>query len=761
MAISMFGSKEQLAKLLATEDIHVRINKELGTAAFDTKNRILYLPDWSLKDRDVLDLLTGHEVGHALWTLNDNWQAAAKQELYHKGILNIVEDARIEKKIKRKYPGITKQFVKGYKKLANDNFFWKAGEQPEDFDFINRLNLHFKMGALSGIPFYDTDEQALVDMVADVESWQDVLDATIALMSYAADNMDEYDEDWDPMEFRGLGAPGESNGDKDEGTAEGDESNAPKGSAGDDGQDGNENGDTVSSDISADLKEKLEDLMSMLPDDLASTQDRFDEKMEELTNSSEEKRDQIVYFSLPEANLKTILLGYKDCLKEMQQKQIDIETSNKEVYSDSPHAPCVVDYLEKFTKFKNSSQKIINYMVKEFERKKAAKEYRRESISKTGVLDVNKLYSYKYNEDIFLKKILKPDGKNHGMIMLVDWSGSMNQHLHDTIKQMLTLVWFCNKVNIPFEVYAFSNNYRSQEKYRKEDESQETWAKRVIGSQPWIEKVGNACFDRDNFKLLNFFSSRMNASQLNNMAKIMWRIGQGFSNRYYHQEEWGNFELGATPLVEGLVTMNKIIPMFKNYHKIDKMNLIVLSDGDGNTELGSVKTVEGSEYMSTRYATRGNLFLEDPLTKRTYNMADMHEEDGYWPRASKMQERAILCLLKDRYDLNVVGIFLDSSANGKALSARTLKSFIGDKFFNKEGHDKARKECRKTGCAGVNQIGYNEYYIVPTGTIREVETSLDVDRTMTVGKITNAFKKQQSNKFGNKILVNRMMDIIC
>ena len=174
MAVSMFGSKEQLAKLLATEDIHVRINKELGTAAFDTKNRILYLPDWSLKDRDVLDLLTGHEVGHALWTLNDNWQAAAKQELYHKGILNIVEDARIEKKIKRKYPGITKQFVKGYKKLANDNFFWKAGDQPEDFDFINRLNLHFKMGALSGIPFYDADEQALVDMVAGVESWQDV-----------------------------------------------------------------------------------------------------------------------------------------------------------------------------------------------------------------------------------------------------------------------------------------------------------------------------------------------------------------------------------------------------------------------------------------------------------------------------------------------------------------------------------------------------------------------------------------------------------
>ena len=30
----------------------------------------------------------------------------------------------------------------------------------------------------------------------------------------------------------------------------------------------------------------------------------------------------------------------------------------------------------------------------------------------------------------------------------------------DTVKQLFNLVWFCKKVNIPFEVYAFSSEYK-------------------------------------------------------------------------------------------------------------------------------------------------------------------------------------------------------------------------------------------------------------------------------------------------------------
>ena len=115
-----------------------------------------------------------------------------------------------------------------------------------------------------------------------------------------------------------------------------------------------------------------------------------------------------------------------------------------------------VDYMvQKFNEFKKSSNKDVNNLVKEFEMKKSADSYSRSATARTGMLDMNKLHTYKYNEDIFKKITVIPEGKNHGLVFLLDWSGSMHYQLEDTLKQLYKLVWFCRKVQIPFEVYAF------------------------------------------------------------------------------------------------------------------------------------------------------------------------------------------------------------------------------------------------------------------------------------------------------------------
>ena len=117
----MIDSKTQLAKLLATEDITVRHSMKAKTASFDVKNRVLTLPNWVASgnlDEDVIDLFTGHEVGHAIWTALNDWEKAIITDKLHKGITNVVEDARIEKRIKLKYPGLVRNFTKGYKELA-------------------------------------------------------------------------------------------------------------------------------------------------------------------------------------------------------------------------------------------------------------------------------------------------------------------------------------------------------------------------------------------------------------------------------------------------------------------------------------------------------------------------------------------------------------------------------------------------------------------------------------------------------------------
>ena len=105
-----------------------------------------------------------------------------------------------------------------------------------------------------------------------------------------------------------------------------------------------------------------------------------------------------------------------------------------------------------FRKFKKEAQKEVSYLVKEFECKKAASAYARATTSRTGVLDTAHLHTYKYNEDLFKKISVIPDGKNHGLVFILDWSGSMQYVLQDTLKQLYNLIWFCKKVQIPFDV---------------------------------------------------------------------------------------------------------------------------------------------------------------------------------------------------------------------------------------------------------------------------------------------------------------------
>ena len=741
----MIEAKTQLAKLLATEDITVRHSAVATTASFDVKNRILTLPIWTVAEdmKDVLDMMTGHEVGHALWTDMQDWEKALEELELHRGITNIVEDARIEKKIKRKYPGLTRQFVTGYKTLETKHFFYKEGEDPQSFNLIDRINLHCKMGSLRGIQFNSAIEQYYVDRVEAVETWDDVILVVQELMEYMQDQQDKQ--------------AAESQG------------HSPVSNSSDNGDGDSMDGGMDDSDFD-DHGNLLPEVGDELREDLVETQDHFDGKQQQLLGDKAISHHERIYFTLPEPNLKSVLIPYKTIIERLGKEVAHMDREAEGHYAAETefyHRGRIhlggrnkTDCEAEFRTFKRNSQKIIGYMVKEFERKKSASEYRKETISKTGILDVNKLFSYKYNDDLFLRNTIRPDGKNHGMLMLLDWSASMSYNLYDTMKQVINMVWFCNKVNVPFEVYAFTNAYHHEWEMREDgDWNRQRYIDGMLknGGPQFTYKGNNATLtDSDgasHFHLMNLFSSRMSAKDLSKMLKLIWRHAWGHSTRH---ERWKDFGLGSTPLLEGLVTMNKIIPNFKEHYKLDICNLIVLTDGEGNTSFGQVHNEEGFN-ARIRGGSRREFILEDEKTKMSYPLKDMAD---YRMVESKLQERAVLSLLKDRHNINIVGIYLDAHSRGRRIMQRTLEDFIGWKYYNQEAFKAAREMCRKTGIAAIQTKGYDEYYIIPVGTIRDIEPEAEITGDMTVGKIKNAFKNNQKGKFGNKVLVNRMMEII-
>jgi len=145
------------------------------------------------------------------------------------------------------------------------------------------------------------------------------------------------------------------------------------------------------------------------------------------------------------------------------------------------------------------------YLVKEFEMKKSATAYKRATTDKTGTIDPLKLKDYKFSDDIFKRLTITPDAKNHGMMMLLDWSGSMCDNIQKTIEQLMNLVWFCDKINIPYEVYLFTSEMDGKEgKYTYLDSGDKIINDKI---KTWNYKNGDGFFS--NFNLVNVASHKM------------------------------------------------------------------------------------------------------------------------------------------------------------------------------------------------------------------------------------------------------------
>ena len=735
----MVKNKDTLAKLLATENITVRRSVKAETASFDLTSRVLVLPILKITSGDIADMMTGHEVGHALWTILSEWKKAIHVENIHTQILNIVEDARIEKKIKRKYPGIVKSFINGYKDLAADGFF--GHDEPDmRMPLIDRINLHAKMGWTGNIPFADSEQWA-VDAVAAVESFDDVKEvAKMLQMDYVESEMEQDHQftdddgdgdidDWDNVE----------SSDFDDNSS--DDGNSKPIDRDPEGKPDTDNFDGDAGDLRADEFD---------------TEATFENKKKDLSDT---KADEYVYIKLPKPNLKNIIVPYKECDK-LYGYMSDAHVTNYASHG-MVRKNYITDTADEFNDFRRSSQKIINYMVKEFERRKAANEHRRISIAKTGILDVNKLHSYRYSEDIFLKNTIMPDGKNHGMVMLLDWSASMSHNMSNTVKQLMNLVWFCQKVNIPFEVYAFSNAYSAHLRSELCKTSSEEWTPEKVNALygSFFSQEPGELAVRGEFSLLNFFSSRMSAKDITRMGKALYATAYVLKG-YRTDSCLREFTLSSTPLVEALIAMQTVIPNFIKAYKLHRTNFICLTDGEANTGGDRIHTADStaSAYGGSQfdgYGVQG--IYESVITRKQYRLDKICKYHTY---KYDRQVNLLIRLLRDDHNVNTIGIFLDNESRGKSVNRRRLEKYLGWYNFNKDAHTKVRLGVKKDGFATIKDLaGYNEYYIIPTGsTIIEDGRIGDVDEDITKGKLKTLFAKAQKGKFGSRILADKMMN---
>jgi hypothetical protein len=183
-------SKALFARLLAAESIVVEHRRDAHTAWFETDTRRLVLPVWQDMSNETYNMLVAHEVSHALYSpkgtswLDDLTRIDPDNAAVVKGFFNIVEDARIERLIKVRYPGLRSDFLSAYRSLFDQDKFGIKGQDVATMSLIDRINLHYKVGVFVNVPF-SAEELPLVRECAETKTYADALDLTRRIYEFA------------------------------------------------------------------------------------------------------------------------------------------------------------------------------------------------------------------------------------------------------------------------------------------------------------------------------------------------------------------------------------------------------------------------------------------------------------------------------------------------------------------------------------------------------------------------------------------------
>jgi hypothetical protein len=737
-------SKSQLAKLMASENLTVQ-HRKTSTAYFLPKERVLVCPIWQDMAGDLYDLCMGHEVGHALYTPVEGWHnAASNKGKNYKHFLNIVEDARIEKKIKRKYPGLTRQFTSAYKKLVDRDFFG-IQKRVAPLTFIDRINIETKIGQYVETEFQNEIEKQLLAEVNALETWDDVVRVTDKIWEYSKSEQQELMEEWytnnpsnpvgddgDDLDDDSLGF-GNSDSDSDE-FDEGDTDEDGLSDESDNQEDDEGSGDYE------DIKDSTPSESDKGFQPRAETDENY--RRNELSLLDESSKE-YVYVSVPsKINLSQIITPAKRVHELMMEFYTHLYDGNVENITNSS-----------FNEFKQKNDRYISLLAKEFEMRKAASKFSKAKISETGDIDISKIYKYQIDDAIFKKMMRVPKGKSHGLVLLLDKSGSMSENMAASIEQILVLASFCRKVSIPFVVYGFGNavdarmiDFPNEKCYTNE------WLK-----DQFSQNIGEV-FLKPVF-LREYLNSNMGAAEFQRSFKSLLLFKNSFESksRYGRTPYPPSESLSNTPLTESIFALKEVVVEFRKKYNLDIVNTVVVHDGDAD----AVRHQHSECRHSMIVPETTNCFLVDRKNKFEIKLDNCH---------NGMRAAAMKWLTKVT-GAKIYGFFLtETNLRQLRLSIETkyetdeLKEIlkIQDRWEQnrklQEYSDKYAKLLRKQKLLECEREGYGNFFLIQGGDdLKIADESLNVSGKITTSKLTNAFMKMNKSRKINRVLVSKFI----
>lgn len=831
-------SKRAVANLMARENITVQVVDGLDTAKFSPELRILQIPNWTGLSTEQCDLLMSHEIGHALFTDRKLSTKKISKGLF--SYLNIVEDTRIERRMKAAFPGLAPTFYKGYREFHANGPILKGTQDSlynpktgtsvkiASMRLIDRINLHYKIGAFATVPF-TAAEKAILAKIDRATSTADCLEIAKELWeadkkpeqkeqnqnpsntqkpknSPKQENTDEKDEsndsddqdasdgesqDGDKSESDDNEGDGDStdsdeneDGDKGQGSDEGDEDedgNDADGKGSDDSDEGDEDGDggNAADGDSEDSDEESDDTS-----DSNNDSDNADNSDEGEAMGSDDAKKGSRTIEDPSADTDTED-GLKDIASTGNASQIkhlvypvlpdsvmkdrvvparEFAERGQEALTAGGCSAASLDALEA-----NWNAKYLataKHMALEFERKKNAKCLAAVKTAKSGKLDLTKLSQYRWTEDLFKRSMTVPNGKSHGVVMMIDGSGSMGSQFASVIDQTLLFAHFAFAVNIPFEAYMFSDCLDEVDGKQIGSFTCESTGLNslTLGATGRLIGLINTTTDRAGFKKQVRVLLAMRSLYASDVASVAG------------SNEIPNSALGGTPLFTGMMIAERLVAKLKNDRKLDKTTFIVITDGEDTNRVWYKSNVQSDPYSYYSYnrnhqgfeALNSAFVIRDVVTKK--NLSYVESSYGQVQPMHNAVLTMLLDVMKLRHDTRTVYIYLQESYGGYYRSRRGGTTTRGLDYLVRAGQLNAmraidHKAIAKTLTADAQYvlpatIGVADLAILlPADSVTLTEDEfgkLNTDN-MTQKKIAAEFTKSMVKAVANRKFVNSVV----
>lgn len=635
ITIAPSAVKSTLARLLSTESIAVIHDPNISTAFFDLKARSLHLPVWKDVTNALYDMLVGHEVAHALWTGADDWRTGIETVQTRTGVrrdtaagtLNVVEDARIERMIKNKFPGLRRDFHSGYGTLHARGFFGNVSRIGA-LGFADRVNLHFKIGLHLGTPVpFSAAEAPIVAAVENATTWSEVVEAAVAIITHAQCTKQQQQQQQNGGEPVAVdsdgdgdgtdtgeqgdknGVSGEADGNSTEGEADksGEGENSLSPGADEDGQNQAEGEDTTAAQGAVTQHTWGTDPGAPVTDSALERAIR-----EQLVDTSTAGSSSPVYTAVvPENGMQCPswhVVDFPAVIERIDRMESDIRKDSTNSAHAAENNKRLLEALRAPVRSRFHTE-AMNSMFTAFDRRKAADVFRRSRVSNTGALDPLRMNQYRWNEDIFRKNTRLAEGKNHGIVIALDWSGSMGGIMRETIGQLFIITDFCRRAGIPFEVYSFSDVEWSQNDNCSYD-------------QRYID-LGNSDIRAmaSVLTLANWLSSRMTKPQYERMKSAL----AAFPHWQYSNHSSG-LSLSSTPTTAATFALVPLVEAFVKRNRIQIPHVLFLTDGEPSD------TIEFYPHNTNRSsmgfsASRANVVLRDASTGVAYSLMPGSRDD--------------------------------------------------------------------------------------------------------------------------------------